>query len=96
MLALCRRDPIPAGHRVEDYAQDYIRALEQLALGPVVLECSSAGGPIGQWLAAERPDLIRGLVLSSTLHTVPSQTRAVFERWIALARSARLATWSGI
>jgi len=33
------------------------------------MECNSAGGPIGQWPAAKRPNLAQGLTLCLALFT---------------------------
>lgn len=51
---------------VEGYADDVAALIETLGLGPVVFVGLSIGGMIGQALAARRPDLVRGLVLSNT------------------------------
>jgi pimeloyl-ACP methyl ester carboxylesterase len=89
MLLVSRRQPIPQGFTVEQHAGDYARAMESLGWGASVIECNSAGGPIGQWLAVRRPDLVRGLILSCTLHRTDPHTRAVLERWAELARQER-------
>ncbi len=89
MLLLSRRQPIPHGFTIEQHAEDYAWAMEHLGWGPSVIECNSAGGPIGQWLAVRRPDLVRGLILSVSLHRTVPHTRAVLERWIELARQGR-------
>ncbi len=47
-------------------AEDAIALIESQAEGPVVFVGLSIGGMIGQELAARRPDLLRGLVLSNT------------------------------
>lgn len=47
-------------------AEDAIALIESQAEGPVVFVGLSIGGMIGQDLAARRPDLLRGLVLSNT------------------------------
>ncbi len=51
---------------VGDYADDLAALIDALAVGPVVFVGLSIGGMIGQALAARRPDLLRGLVLSNT------------------------------
>ena len=51
------------------------------------MECNSAGGSIGQWPAAKRPDLAQGLTpVSCTLHRTGSHTRAAVEHWMRIAR----------
>ncbi|WP_019587823.1 alpha/beta fold hydrolase [Deinococcus apachensis] len=79
---LSRRDPLPAHWRMEDHARDYLHALDQLGWMGGIVECNSGGGPIGQQLAALRPDLVRGLVLSVTMHRTAPETRAVLTRWL--------------
>jgi len=88
LLILSRRDPIPERFGIERHARDMIRTVQQLNFGPAVWECVSAAGPIGQWAAVERPDLIRGLILSSTYDHVSDPTRKVFEQWLRLAKQA--------
>lgn len=89
MLLLSRRQPTPHGFTVEQHADDYLWAMERLEWVPSVIECNSAGGPIGQWLAIKRPDLVRGLIMSVSLHRTVSHTRAIVEHWIKLARQGR-------
>ena len=89
MLLLSRRQPIPRSFTVERHADDYAWAMALLGWGPSVIECKSAGGPIGQWLAVKRPELVRGLILSCSLHRTDPLTRAIVEHWIKLARRGR-------
>lgn len=49
-----------------DLVADAAALIEHLGLGPVVFAGLSIGGVIAQGLAAERPDLVRALVLSNT------------------------------
>ncbi|MFN0072932.1 MAG: alpha/beta fold hydrolase [Chloroflexota bacterium] len=86
-----RRSPIPPNWSVEQHAADYIQTIEQLHDDPVVLECASAGGPIGQVIAATRPDLVRGLILACSFHWVPESTRKRLRHWVMLAESAQWA-----
>lgn len=51
---------------IDDYADDAIALIEHLDLGPVVFVGLSIGGMIAQSIAARRPDLLRGIVLSNT------------------------------
>ncbi len=68
ILYLSRRQPIPRHVTIEQHADDYAWALDHLQQPPSFVECNSAGSPIGQWLAVKRPDWVRGLILSVTLH----------------------------
>ena len=49
-------------YRVVDYGQDAARLIEQKIGGPVIVSGHSLGGLVALWLAAERPDLVSGLV----------------------------------
>lgn len=50
-------------YRVVDYGRDAARLVEQrLNRGPVIVSGHSLGGLVALWLAAERPDLVAGLV----------------------------------
>ncbi len=93
ILVLSRRDPIPPGHSLEAHADDLAYAIESLGFGPCILECNSAGGPVGQILAARRPELVSGLVLSVTFHRSNPETGAVVSRWLELVDQGR---WSDL
>jgi 3-oxoadipate enol-lactonase len=54
------------GDDLADHAADAIAIIEQVAQGPVIMIGLSIGGLIAQRVAADRPDLIRALVLSNT------------------------------
>jgi pimeloyl-ACP methyl ester carboxylesterase len=56
--------PPPSAWGAAEYAAQVAAALDTLALDrPVTLLCHSFGGRVGVHLAAERPDLVGGLVL---------------------------------
>ena len=96
LLILGRREPIPSGFEVEDHAGDYLRAVERLGWGPSVWECISAGGPIGQCVARQRSDVVRGLILASTTHCLDERLRSVLDIWRDLVQARRWAElyWS--
>ncbi len=98
LLVLSRRDPIPEGWSMAQHAVDMFFALDRLNWGPTLLECNSAGGPVGQQMAVLRPELIQGLVLSCTLHRASTETREVLVKWIEMARQGkwRELNWSSI
>lgn len=85
LLILGRREPIPSGFGVEAHADDYLSAVERLGWRPSIWECISAGGPIGQCVARRRPDVVRGLILTSTTHRLDARLRSVLETWRRLA-----------
>jgi pimeloyl-ACP methyl ester carboxylesterase len=74
---------------MEAQADDMSFAIDQLGFQNTVVECNSAGGPIGQWLAVKRPDLVSGLVLSVTLHRSNPHTSAVVQKWLELVEQER-------
>jgi len=96
ILILGRREPIPSGFGVDEHASDYLRAVERLGWRPSIWECISAGGPIGQYVARWRPDVVRGLILASTTHRLDAQLRSVLETWRNLAHGQHWAElyWS--
>ena len=55
-----------AADRIADHAADAAALIEAVAPGPVVMVGLSIGGLIAQRLAADRPDLVRALILSNT------------------------------
>ena len=88
ILILSRRQPLPAGFGVAGHAADMIRTVEELGFGPSVWECLSAAGPIGQLVAIQRPDLMRGLILSSSYDHVSAKTRRALQQWLNIAQHA--------
>ena len=98
ILVLSRRDPIPEGWSMAQHAEDMFFALDRLNWGPTLLECNSAGGPVGQQMAVLRPTDVLGLILSCTLHRTAAATRDVLEKWIGMCRRGqwREMNWSSI
>lgn len=98
MLILSRRQPIPLSYSIEEHANDMIWAMEKLQWGQTMLEGISLGGPIAQWIAVKRPQLVRGLVLTSTMAITSKQTRTIMKEWLMLAQQNRWAdfNWSRI
>ncbi len=88
-LVLSYRHPLAAPVATDVLADDLAEVLDGLLARPAVLVGHSMGTLVAQHLAARRPDLIAGLVLSAPLLTVDAQLRAVVERWAALARERR-------
>jgi pimeloyl-ACP methyl ester carboxylesterase len=98
LLILSRREPLPADFSAEQHADDMLGTVERLNFGPAVWECLSAAGPIGQWAAVKRPDLVRGLVLSASYDHVNGRVKNKMEKWLEVGRQAgdRDAFWSMI
>jgi len=89
VLLMRRRAPLPDGFTARAIARDYAQAIEALRLGPVHVEALSAGGGIGLWLALDRPDLVRSLLLLSTTAHADVELKGVVRRWIAWTRAGR-------
>jgi len=89
MTVFSRRIPYPPRFGVEALARDLIAAVDQLGIGQAVWELNSAGGPVGQQVAFQRPDLVQGMVLTSTLHRMHPVTRATIHRWMGFVREQR-------
>ncbi|MCI0359211.1 MAG: alpha/beta hydrolase [Planctomycetaceae bacterium] len=85
ILILSRREPLPERFGFDRHADDMIESAAHLGFGPSVWECPSAAGPIGQWIAVKRPDLARGLILSSSYDYMNDQTRKVLRQWLEIA-----------
>jgi pimeloyl-ACP methyl ester carboxylesterase len=65
--------------RLADCADDAAALLDALGTGPVIVVGYSLGGPVAQLLWKRHPDLVEGLVLCATAHTLMPGAR---EQWI--------------
>jgi pimeloyl-ACP methyl ester carboxylesterase len=74
---------------LSSHAADVIWAMEALQLGPALIEAQSAGGPIGQLVAALRPDRVAALALSSSTAWLDPHARALCDRWLDHVRASR-------
>jgi pimeloyl-ACP methyl ester carboxylesterase len=92
VLYVSRRVGLTLDVSLERQADDVARVMEHLSFGPALVEAQSAGGSIGQLLAARRPDLAPALVLSSSSARLNDATRAMCARWLHLARAR---DWEG-
>ena len=86
VLYISRRDPLPAGFSLADQAADVIWTMERLGWDGSLIEAQSAGGPVGQLVAAMRPDLAPVLVLASSAGWLDAQAQLACEGWLDLAR----------
>ena len=89
ILYLSRREPLCPSQDFEVQADDVIWALERLAAGRSILEAQSAGGPVAQIVAARRPDLVAGLVQTSTTAHLDDHARALISAWRTLLAEER-------
>jgi len=90
----------PAGaYFMGDLVADAAGLIDRLGLAPVVFVGLSIGGMVAQGLAAERPDLVRALVLSNTAGKIGTpeiwedRMRTVREGGIAAIADGVLARW---
>ena len=87
LLFVSRRFPLPPGYSLQRHADDVAWAMQQLNWEPSIWEVNSVGGPIGQWAAVQHPALVKGLILSNTMHRAHTHTRQIWEDWIQLAQN---------
>jgi 3-oxoadipate enol-lactonase len=86
---------------VSDLAEDAMTLIEAEARGPVIFVGLSIGGLIGQCLAAKRPELIRGLVISNsaarlgTAESWQSRIDAINTGGLASIADAVMQRWFG-
>lgn len=80
-----RRSDIPEKYSVTDMAADTAAALDALGLKNADLFGVSQGGMIAQIIAADRPELVRRLVLCSTAPYFTPTAMQVLGKWSRLA-----------
>jgi pimeloyl-ACP methyl ester carboxylesterase len=91
ILYISRRDPIPRGFSLDALADDVIELIGALGWGSTMLEAQSAGGPVGQLVAARCPELVHGLVLTSTTAHLSASARRKIERWRQMLEHGEMA-----
>ena len=79
-----RKDCIPEGYTVRKIAEDIALAMDVLKLTNADVFGVSQGGMIAQYLAIDRPDLVRKLVLGVTLSKNNPTVEAVIDDWIRM------------
>jgi pimeloyl-ACP methyl ester carboxylesterase len=88
-LVVSHRHPAAGPLTTRQLAQDAAALLESLVEEPVWVFSHSMGGMVAQHLAADRPDLVAGLVLSASLVRADDAFREVLARWEALVTARR-------
>lgn len=84
-----RRLNIPKNVTVRDMASDIALAMDELKITNADVFGVSQGGMIAQYLAIDRPDLVRKLVLAVTLSKNNSTMESVANKWIALTEEGK-------
>ena len=80
-----RRPNVQEGITVQDMALDLATAMDALGLKGADVFGVSEGGMIAQYLAMDRPDLVRKLVLAVTLSRNNDTIMQVIDSWIEMA-----------
>ena len=81
-----RRPDVFEGITVRELASDIAAAMDQLGIKQADVIGVSQGGMIAQYLAIDRPDLVRRLVLAVTLSRNNDTVTSVIEHWIVLTK----------
>lgn len=81
------REPMPSPWSTQDMAGDVADFLDAVVGGPAVIVGHSMGAMIAQHLAADRPDLVDRLVLSSTVASPDRVFVGHLLRWESLLRT---------
>lgn len=79
-----RRPNLWEGITVRDFAKDIALAMDELQIVNADIFGVSQGGMIAQYLAIDRPDLVRKLVLAVTLSKNNDTVKKVINNWIRL------------
>lgn len=85
-----RRPVIHEGMTVSDMASDIAMAMDALGITNASIFGVSQGGMIAQYLAMERPDLVKRLVLAVTLARNNDTVKRVVNNWIGLAEQGSM------
>lgn len=90
-----RRKDVWEGITVRDLAADVALAMDYLGISNADVLGVSQGGMIAQYLAIDRPDLVRKLVLAVTLSRNNETVETVIGHWVQLAAqgSMNLFVW---
>jgi len=86
---ISRREPIPEGFTVRDFAKDYIRVMDELEIDMAHIETNSGGGPVGQWMAIDSPDRVRSLVLGATMAHVDDSLKRILIQWLEWSKEGQ-------
>lgn len=82
-----RRENMPENYSVRDMAADTAAVMKALGVENAFLFGASQGGMIAQYIAAEYPELVRGLICGSTSQHLGETAGTVICKWISLAEN---------
>ena len=80
----------PSAHyTVQKMAADIIRAMDALNIRDSYMMGVSAGGMVALTIAAERPDLVKRVVIGSSTPAMTEHARGILNSWSALAKAGK-------
>ena len=85
-----RRPVVQKGITVEEIASDIAVAMDTLGISNADVFGVSQGGMIAQYLAIDRPDLVKKLVLAVTLSRNNDTVKQVVSNWIEMVRQGKM------
>ena len=85
-----RRPEIQKGITVKEIAEDIAASMDELGISNADIFGVSQGGMIAQYLAIDRPDLVRKLVLAVTLSKNNATVKSVIKEWNRMAEQGRM------
>lgn len=65
-----RKPNLPKGYYMDKMAEDYAHVIKKELQKPVILMGTSTGGQIGQYLAADLPELVETLIIISAAYKI--------------------------
>lgn len=81
-----REDDIKEGYTIEAMAADTARAMKELGISDAYILGVSQGGMIAQYIAMDCPELVKRLILGSTLSKPNNVFTDVGDAWLSLAK----------
>lgn len=88
-IVVSHRSPVASPVSTRELAGDIGAVLEVVLDGPAVVVAHSMGGMVAQHLAADRPELVSGLVLTASSARPDDAVREVLARWDTLLAAHR-------